>query len=497
MLEGGGGRSKLAWRSGMHYLSRVATAVNQAEVTPVLGCRAATRRCHCPRLPLINKLTRGAESALHPLPPPPKRNSTASAKEYTNARGGVVVRLHASHLGEPGSISGEVSHGFLHVVIVPDDDVGRWVFSRISRFPRPCIPALLHTHIGSKDLDEPPKSLLYHLYGRLHLLASCPLSECCPATVSSCVMALTFSLPRPGAQSAMFAKLVDQPLKRAKGPFHHLDLLPTACREILFIGLLWAAAFLPLLRASPPAPLASSNFSPSFLEKSLNDCFLNVINFAVPSRGLFIVRNSYQGAAVAERLAYSPPAKANWSQSQVGPTLGSSQVVIVPGDAAGRRVFSGISGFPILEFRLCSVIASFHPRWLSRPLTHSAGVNGHDVRQIGTVPDQSPPPPSPGQRLSFLPIDTRYGRLTLPLPAISLVSPPFHSGAAPYSPRFTLIGSQDLDVKNRPNLFTHSLKYSVRDLPHGWNNYRVRTINAGNPGAGRPGATTLARACLC
>ncbi|KAJ8883668.1 hypothetical protein PR048_015522 [Dryococelus australis] len=34
--------------------------------------------------------------------------------------------------------------------------------------------------------------------------------------------------------------------------------------------------------------------------------------------------------------------------------------------------------------------------------------------------------------------------------------PPFHSGAAPYSHRFTLIGSQDLDVKNRPNLFTHS-----------------------------------------
>ncbi|KAJ8878285.1 hypothetical protein PR048_018862 [Dryococelus australis] len=31
---------------------------------------------------------------------------------------------------------------------------------------------------------------------------------------------------------------------------------------------------------------------------------------------------------------------------------------------------------------------------------------------------------------------------------------PFHSGAAPYSPRFTLIGSQDLDIKRRPNLCT-------------------------------------------
>ncbi|KAJ8865829.1 hypothetical protein PR048_033351 [Dryococelus australis] len=34
--------------------------------------------------------------------------------------------------------------------------------------------------------------------------------------------------------------------------------------------------------------------------------------------------------------------------------------------------------------------------------------------------------------------------------------PPLHSGAASYSPRFTLIGSQDNDVKSRPNLFTHS-----------------------------------------
>ncbi|KAJ8893223.1 hypothetical protein PR048_005811 [Dryococelus australis] len=39
---------------------------------------------------------------------------------------------------------------------------------------------------------------------------------------------------------------------------------------------------------------------------------------------------------------------------------------------------------------------------------------------------------------------------------------PFHSGAAPYSPRFTLIGSQDLDVKSRPYTLTHSLSYKTR-----------------------------------
>ncbi|KAJ8880473.1 hypothetical protein PR048_016943 [Dryococelus australis] len=39
----------------------------------------------------------------------------------------------------------------------------------------------------------------------------------------------------------------------------------------------------------------------------------------------------------------------------------------------------------------------------------------------------------------------------------SPVSPPLHSGVAPYSPRFTLDDSQDLDVKSRSNLFTHSV----------------------------------------
>ncbi|KAJ8867470.1 hypothetical protein PR048_031272 [Dryococelus australis] len=42
----------------------------------------------------------------------------------------------------------------------------------------------------------------------------------------------------------------------------------------------------------------------------------------------------------------------------------------------------------------------------------------------------------------------------------SLVAPPLHSKAAPYSPHFTLTGSQDLTVKSRPKLFTHSLTHS-------------------------------------
>ncbi|KAJ8871633.1 hypothetical protein PR048_027960 [Dryococelus australis] len=75
-----------------------------------------------------------------------------------------VVRLLAAHLGEPGSIPGEAAPGASHVGIMPDDYAGRRVFSGICRFPRPCIAALLHTHLAHpQDIDviEPAKSLLF------------------------------------------------------------------------------------------------------------------------------------------------------------------------------------------------------------------------------------------------------------------------------------------------------------------------------------------------
>ncbi|KAJ8878166.1 hypothetical protein PR048_022633 [Dryococelus australis] len=50
-----------------------------------------------------------------------------------------------SHLGEPGSNPGGVVPVFSHVGMVAHDAAGRWV----SRFPRPCIPAMLHTHLTS------------------------------------------------------------------------------------------------------------------------------------------------------------------------------------------------------------------------------------------------------------------------------------------------------------------------------------------------------------
>ncbi|KAJ8877692.1 hypothetical protein PR048_022147 [Dryococelus australis] len=41
------------------------------------------------------------------------------------------------------------TYGFSQEGIVPDDAVSRQIFSGISRFSRPSIPALLHTHLAS------------------------------------------------------------------------------------------------------------------------------------------------------------------------------------------------------------------------------------------------------------------------------------------------------------------------------------------------------------
>ncbi|KAJ8874314.1 hypothetical protein PR048_025160 [Dryococelus australis] len=61
-------------------------------------------------------------------------------------RGCVVIRLLASHLGEPGSVLSGVALGFSHVVIMPDNVARRRVFSGISRFPHPGTPAFHGVH---------------------------------------------------------------------------------------------------------------------------------------------------------------------------------------------------------------------------------------------------------------------------------------------------------------------------------------------------------------
>ncbi|KAJ8897805.1 hypothetical protein PR048_003155 [Dryococelus australis] len=95
-------------------------------------------------------------------------------------RCGAVVRQLVSHLGELGSTFDGVAPGIPHVGIVPDDATVRWIFSGISRSPRPCILALLHTR-----LDSPSSTLKTSMLraAQISPFLSTPLPHLCDQDV--------------------------------------------------------------------------------------------------------------------------------------------------------------------------------------------------------------------------------------------------------------------------------------------------------------------------
>ncbi|KAJ8867471.1 hypothetical protein PR048_031273 [Dryococelus australis] len=90
-------------------------------------------------------------ASLYPPCRPRITHISTTTVTYSWGRGDRAVSTLASHQSEPGSIPGRIT-GFSHVGVVPDDAVGRRVFSEISRFSRPFIPGLLHTRLNCPSL---------------------------------------------------------------------------------------------------------------------------------------------------------------------------------------------------------------------------------------------------------------------------------------------------------------------------------------------------------
>ncbi|KAJ8874832.1 hypothetical protein PR048_022721 [Dryococelus australis] len=167
---------------------------------------------------------------------------------------------------------------------------------------------------------------------------------------------------------------------------------------------------------------------------------------------------------------------------------GFSLMVIVPEDAAGQRVFPGVSRFPrtCIPALLHTHLAYSHR--LSRPLCykppmslhsrtcklyakapasgprHMARVEIGDGTTVYTMKFRKSAQLSP-RRTGF---DSRrvpdYAAGRRVFWVISRFPPPCHSGAAMYSPRFNLVGSQDPEVRSRPNLVHATPLFSARQL---------------------------------
>ncbi|KAJ8881159.1 hypothetical protein PR048_017632 [Dryococelus australis] len=187
---------------------------------------------------------------------------------------------------------------------------------------------------------------------------------------------------------------------------------------------------------------------------------------------------------VVVRLLASDQSEPGSIPGRVAPRF--SRVGIVPDNAAGRRFLTGISRFPraqesphaygLLASFSGRVTHSFSPNdrrdhhkdsvgWFARPQTKDevdclfafcACIFFVTVGSaVGERLDCSPPTKANRvQSPAGLLPDFRKWKLCRTMPLVggfswgSSVYPPFHSGAAPFSPRFTLIGSQDFVVKS-------------------------------------------------
>ncbi|KAJ8865930.1 hypothetical protein PR048_033453 [Dryococelus australis] len=157
-------RKRRVWNQRPGFAARVDDKIRAPEFshkcsTPMCGARGK-RATITPRNYLSYRFTidlqdiycnhKGEGSSLGELPRDPENYLQSQVLLATsNSRGDVVVRLLTSHLGDPASIPGGFALGFSHVGIAPDNVAGWRVFSGLSDFPRPCILALLHTHLTS------------------------------------------------------------------------------------------------------------------------------------------------------------------------------------------------------------------------------------------------------------------------------------------------------------------------------------------------------------
>ncbi|KAJ8893630.1 hypothetical protein PR048_006230 [Dryococelus australis] len=260
-------------------------------------------------------------------------DSVAAWPHLSRGSGGAVARALATHHGDQG-----FTPGFSHVGIVLDDAACRRVFSGYCRFPRPCIPAPLDPRMSCPGMTGTYGRVLPIRAGHDNLRSSIHF---CDHAVSP-----------PSSSARIVQRRRGRDLASCFGALGMMntDQILAPRRPFVFDE-----------AACPVSHSGDRGFDPEHRPSS-----------SVPLNG-FQNPPGGHGVAVGRLIA-----------SHLGEP--GSHVGIIPDDAAGRRVFSGISHFP---------------------------------------------------------------RPCIPVP---------------YSTRFTLIGSQDLDVESRPHLLIHSSLW-IRQWP--------------------------------
>ncbi|KAJ8892034.1 hypothetical protein PR048_004600 [Dryococelus australis] len=206
---------------------------------------------------------------------------------------------------EPRWNSGRIALGFSFVGIVPDDTAGRRVFSVISRFPRPCIPASLQTHLASPSSALKTSMLSTTQTFPQHSTAVTPASI--------------------GCSRVLWQRARGDGRRTADGVARSLET-PAVRKEV----------------ARPPALVISPHLNPR--------CVLARGRKIYSHNSPFLLE-----AAVAERLGCSPPTKAIQVQSPAG--------------SQDFRMWESCRGSPVsLPFHSGAAPYLNHSHRLSRPL---------------------------------------------------------------------------------------------------------------------------------
>ncbi|KAJ8894533.1 hypothetical protein PR048_007190 [Dryococelus australis] len=385
------------------------------------------------------------------------------------SRGGVAVRLFASHLWEPGSIPGGVAHVFSHVGIVPDDAASRRVFSRFSRFPRPCIPAQVYANlIGSQD-------------GHYAVVRRQQCSPIALARPEPRPQPYRTSLGRIGSQgegSSGAAKIhCSTHGMVARGMVTNPSGCPANTRreharqggccysrkrwpyEILtgFGRLLTARSREPIevrmeqRRNERAGETGDPRESPSTSGIIRHDYHMRKTGSGIEPGSVSL--SPFHSCLLLVTAGYPEYHLEEWAGVAVtscGSCFGNFRTVGDAGPLPLRCPGSDrdAEAFQLLHIRLkchggrCCVVVRLLASYKGEPSSIPGGVT---------------------PRFSHVVIMVDDAAIWWVFLRISRFPSPFHSGAAPYSPRFTLMGNQELAVKSRSNLFTHSLKRSAPD----------------------------------
>ncbi|KAJ8888036.1 hypothetical protein PR048_007521 [Dryococelus australis] len=207
---------------------------------------------------------------------------------------------------------------------------------------------------GSLLLLQPPATTASCYYSLLLLQP--------PATTASCYYSLLLLQPPATAASCYCSLLLLQPPVTTASCYYSLLLLQPPATT--------ASCYYSLLLLQPPATTASCYYSLLLLHThahlQYSECQTSLWSTASPSN--YSTQHAAEPirATVAERLACSSPTMANPGRDAPPPPRIFACGIVLE-DAAGRRVFSGISRFPRPIIPALLHIRLDHPHRLLRP----------------------------------------------------------------------------------------------------------------------------------